>query len=342
MQSKIRARLGLGLLCLITGCATEGGELPAPRPSVIEQPIVGGAPAAPQQFPWFVSLRDAEGRHVCGGTLISPGWVLTAGHCLWSGSLHGGVEEVVVGGAPLSSDDGEHLPVERGIVHPDYNEDILFPENDVALLRLTVPSTAPVMRRAHESQARHLHPGTLLRVAGFGHTTEDSDEDSDTLLYADVPLVSRRECRRVYGNFLLDSMLCAGYAKGGVDSCQGDSGGPVFAHDAEGALQVAVVTGGIGCARPEWYGLYTNIALFDDWLTHTMAQGDADAETLAPCFAACEAQIVCADPTDWRCASKLEACRCGCGASMTPPLCAPLGSESGGGSVPDEDDGPTG
>lgn len=342
MQSKIRALLGVGLLCLITGCATESDDLPAPLPSVIEQPIVGGAPAAPQQFPWFVSLRDAEGRHVCGGTLISPDWVLTAGHCLWSGRVHGGVEEVVVGGQSLSADDGEHLAVERGIVHPDYNEDILFPQNDVALLRLSVPSTAPVVRLAHQSDVHQLHPGTLLRVAGFGDTAEDSEQASDTLLYADVPLVSRRECRRVYGNFLLDSLLCAGYAKGGVDSCQGDSGGPVFAHDAGGALQVAVVTGGIGCARPEWYGLYTNVALFDAWLTHTMAQGDVDAETLAPCFAACETQFVCAAPTDYRCASDLEACRCGCGGSRTPPLCPPDGSESGGGTVPTEDDAPTG
>jgi hypothetical protein len=43
--------------------------------------IVGGTEAAEHSWPWQVSLQISTGAHYCGGTIISPEWVITAGHC---------------------------------------------------------------------------------------------------------------------------------------------------------------------------------------------------------------------------------------------------------------------
>lgn len=43
--------------------------------------VIGGSDAQEGQFPYQISLR-VGGEHVCGGTIISNKFILTAAHCV--------------------------------------------------------------------------------------------------------------------------------------------------------------------------------------------------------------------------------------------------------------------
>ena len=61
--------------------------------------------------------------------------------------------------------------------------------------------------------------------------------------------------------------MISGPKAGGQDSCQGDSGGPLVTRDDRpGFSLIGVVSFGDGCARPDSYGVYTEVSYYLDWI----------------------------------------------------------------------------
>ncbi|KAJ8400323.1 hypothetical protein AAFF_G00397060 [Aldrovandia affinis] len=87
-----------------------------------------------------------------------------------------------------------------------------------------------------------------------------------------VPLIDRSVCNlpHVYGGAITDTMICAGYLAGGVDSCQGDSGGPLVTEEGSVWWLVGDTSWGYGCALPNNPGVYGNMPAFLSWIYKQM------------------------------------------------------------------------
>jgi len=244
--------------------------------------IVGGVEAGPDEFPFLVGLVYSYEPSVfqgqfCGGTLIDPEWVLTAGHCV-DGEIAEGID-VYAGSYDLDGG-GKRIAVDEIYQHPGYDPN--SQENDVALLHLAKPvkgadAVNGTARLAIGSDRDLFPPGTNVITAGWGNTESDpagTPEWPERVRKVELPIVSDASCNDVYAGFMAPGMICAGFEIGGADSCQGDSGGPLMIAYGDGTyLQLGVVSWGEGCADPGYPGVYALVIPYTCWIAETMGNG---------------------------------------------------------------------
>jgi secreted trypsin-like serine protease len=268
--------LGRVLAVSVTAAALAGASA-APSSAV-----VGGNDASPGEYPAVAEITF--GPFLCTGTLLAPDWVLSAGHC---GSVTGAAVatpaswppqliNVRVGG--VSQTDGEQRSVSRVVMHPNY---LLTSGYDISLLQLSQSSTMAPTKVAGAGERSIWTAGTLETIVGWG-ATEEGGEVPDNLQEAQVPITTDAYCAGAYSDFDPQTMVCAGFPQGGVDTCQGDSGGPMFGRTSTGALRVVGATSfGEGCARPDRPGVYARVAdnTLRPWIAQNTESGVAAATT---------------------------------------------------------------
>jgi len=67
-------------------------------------------------------------------------------------------------------------------------------------------------------------------------------------------------------------MICAGSFHSSRDAYAGDSGGPPVAYDLEYPYVAGIVSWGIGCGQKGYFGCYTKVSEFLDWILDRMVQ----------------------------------------------------------------------
>ncbi len=217
--------------------------------------IIGGDRAEPQEFPWQVALlHPVFGTIFCGGAHIGSGWILTAAHCLQNNTD----AFVFYGSTNLVNNSARRIFASNPIIHPDWNPSTQH--NDLALIRIPADASLASVRLANENEEA---PPTVLRVSGWGLTTEGGSISVD-LLKVEVPLVGKNICSSAYPGSIDDTQLCAGVTE--KDSCQGDSGGPLSGWAAGSATLVGIVSFGRGCGRAGYPGVYTRVSYYLSWI----------------------------------------------------------------------------
>ncbi|XP_059189470.1 ST14 transmembrane serine protease matriptase b [Centropristis striata] len=234
--------------------------------------IVGGQTSREGEWPWQVSLHVRGSGHVCGASVLSNRWLLTAAHCVQDNGpnkySHADQWEALLG-LHVQSQTSEwtvRRNVRRIIAHTDYNS--FTYNNDIALMELdsNVTLNQNIWPICLPSATYDFPAGKEAWITGWGATIEGGLR-ATILQKAEVRIINSTVCKRLMEDEVTNMMLCAGVLKGGVDACQGDSGGPLSVTGPSGRVFLAgVVSWGDGCARRNKPGVYTRVTKYRQWI----------------------------------------------------------------------------
>ncbi|XP_045026483.1 trypsin beta isoform X2 [Daphnia magna] len=219
--------------------------LPAPN----ADRIFGGALATPGQFPYVVSITDAD-RHYCNGFIYSARWIITTASCIDGRSVS--KLKVIAGQVNAINPDVKEqvMSVYTITASPLYNSTTGY--NDIALIMLTADIVFDYVNV--DFVAYNEVDNTLTATAmGWGATFEGGLE-SVNLHYGEVdllPMDSATTCG-VYDNtkFNFSTMLCAvasATATPAGSPCQYDEGSPLVQMFGNVPTAVGILSKTEGC-----------------------------------------------------------------------------------------------
>ncbi|XP_012135227.1 chymotrypsin-1-like [Megachile rotundata] len=219
-----------------------------------ETQIVGGRDAPSGKFPYQVSLRK-NGRHFCGGSIISSRHILTAAHCV-KGLETQKTITVVAGSTQLNSG-GVSYKMQKAVRHKGFSQSTFV--NDVAVIRVNRNITFnKLVKPIKLASGRRTYDGYSCVLSGWG-SLQTGGNVSNNLQSINLTVLSVPKCRETYRS-VQNSHICT-YTKYGEGICDGDAGSPLVVKD----IQIGIVSFGTPCGvgKPD---VYTRVSYFQSWI----------------------------------------------------------------------------
>ncbi|XP_063709380.1 collagenase-like [Culicoides brevitarsis] len=232
-------------------------------PTSINPRIVHGSQARLGQFPHQVALlnRKMNSFSLCGGSIISTDFVLTAAHC-----VRNIIHTTISFGTINRNSPMLQMIAHKHIIHENYNPTNL--NNDIALWKLPQklifnefikPISLP-------NDFSDTFENSNAIVSGFGRT-EGSTSSSQVLRYAFVKVISNEDCVKNFGGHVVTAgTICSIGANSLEGPCNGDSGGPLMINNKNDVLiGVASFVSAQGCAAGRPAG-FVRVSKYLEWI----------------------------------------------------------------------------
>ncbi|CAJ1053325.1 anionic trypsin-2-like [Xyrichtys novacula] len=250
------------LLLLLAGLTVSSAEN-------LEKRIVGGATCGNNERQYHVKIVDKHDNFICGGSLISENWVLTAAHC-WKKGI-----KAVLGLHP----DPNQAQTVKNKSHKIFKVPVFLifkKKHDIMLLKLeNAISTIPPVPLPDCNNRPAV--GAMVQVAGYASTqmgpnNERLNDVSPTLQCVDLEIrdeTNTKTCMLASGSRRVRNKAkenWALYRTAGRDTSPGDSGGGVVFNGMLYGVHVFSFNGDYACVAPAGF---MQVCEYRAWIEET-------------------------------------------------------------------------